>query len=116
MLLPVLGWIIGIATCAKSRQEEADFVLSFVGVHISGKFSQTHLVRKFMDSCDIKFLLLNSPPTGTKRMCRIQVGAGTTFRLAGKTFGLAIHGDHCGAIIGVGGGLKIRQRGAVSVI
>jgi hypothetical protein len=71
MLLPVLGWIIGIATCAKLRQEGADFVLSFVGVHISGEFSQTYLVRKFMASCDIKFLLCNPPLTGTKRMCGI---------------------------------------------
>jgi hypothetical protein len=116
MLLPVLGWIIGIATCTKLRQDEADFVLSFVGVHIFSKFTQTQLVRKFMASCDIKFLLRNPPLTGTKHMCGIQVEAATTFGLARTTFGLALHGDHCGAIIGVGGGLEISQRGAVGMI
>ncbi len=107
MLSPVLERIIGIATCAKLRQEGTDFVLSFVGVHISGKFAQTHSVRKFMASCDVKFLLRNPPLTGTKHVCGIQVGAGKTFGLAGTTFGLAVRGDHCGAIIGVGGGLEI---------
>ncbi len=107
MPLPVLGWIIGIKTCAKSRQEGADFVLSFVGVHISSKFAQTHSVRKFIASCDIKFLLCNTPLTGTKCMCGMQVGAGSTFGLVGIMFGLAVHGDRRGAIIEVGGGVGI---------
>ena len=107
MLLPVVGLTIGISTCTKSRQEGVDFVLSFVRVHISGKFAQAHSVRKIMASCDIKFLLRNLLSTGTKCTCGIQVGAGTTFGLAGTLFGLIVLGDCPGAIIGVGGGLGI---------
>ncbi len=72
------------------------------------EFAQTHLVRKCMASCGIKILLRSPPSTGTKHMCGMQVGAGTTFGLARTTFGLPVHGDHRGAIIGVGGGLGIR--------
>ncbi len=50
ILLPVVGWTIGIRTCEKLRQEGADIFLSFIRVHIPGEFSQTHLVRKFMAS------------------------------------------------------------------
>ena len=107
MLLPVVGLTIGIATCAKLRQEGVDFVLSFVEVHISRKFAQAHSLRIVMASCDIKFLLRNPPSTGTKRTCGIQVGAGTTFGLARTRFGLVILGDRCRAIIGVGSGLGI---------
>jgi hypothetical protein len=49
-------------------------------------------------------------------MCGTQVGAGTMFGFVGTTFGLAVLGDCCGAIIGVGGGLGISQHGAVGVI
>ncbi len=69
-----------------------------------------------MASCDIKFLLCNPPSTGKKRTCEIQVGARTTFGLTRTTFGLAVYGDSCGAIIGVGSGLEIRGRGAMGVI
>ncbi len=114
--LPVVWWTIGISTCTKSMQEGANFILSFVGVHIPGEFSQTHLVRKFVASCDIKFLLRNPPSTGTKRMCGTRVGTGTMFGFAGMRFGLAVCGDHRGAIIGVDGGLGISQRGLVGMI
>ncbi len=69
-----------------------------------------------MASCDVKFLVCNPPLTETKCACGIQVGAGMTFGLAGTTFGLAVHGDRCRAIIRVGGGLEIRQCGAVGMI
>jgi hypothetical protein len=91
-------------------------VLSFVRVHTSIEFTQAHLKRKFMAFCDIKFLLRNPPLTGTRHTCRIQVGAGMTFGLAWTTCGLVVHEDCHGAIIGVGGGLKISQHGAVGVI
>jgi hypothetical protein len=39
-----------ILTWAKSKQEDADLDLSFVGVNTLGEFAQTNLVRKFIAS------------------------------------------------------------------
>jgi hypothetical protein len=37
--LPVVGWTMGIATWAKSRQDRVVFVFSFAGVYMSGEFA-----------------------------------------------------------------------------
>jgi hypothetical protein len=53
MVLSVVGctMAMGIATCAKSKQEGAVFDdVSFVGVKMLGKFAQTHLVRNVIAS------------------------------------------------------------------
>jgi hypothetical protein len=45
-----MGCTMGIATCAKSKQNGAEFDLSFEGVKTLGEFAQMHLVRKFTTS------------------------------------------------------------------
>ncbi len=105
----MVGCTIDIATCAKSRHDGADLALSFVGVQISGKLAQTHLVRKFIASCDIKFLFRKPPSTGTKRTCGIHVGLGTMVSPA-------VQGDCRGIVIGGGGGFAIKRLGAVGVM
>jgi len=41
---------MGIATCVKSKQDGAEFDLSFEGVKTLGEFAQTHLVRNVIAS------------------------------------------------------------------
>jgi hypothetical protein len=89
---------MGIAICCRSKHDGVDLGLSFAGVHTSGKLAHTHLVRKLMASCEIKFLFCSPLSIGQKRIQGIRVATG------GGVAGVAVWGDLCGATtVGVGG-------------
>ncbi len=71
-----MGCTIGIATCAKLRQEGADLDLSLDGVNTLVELAQMHLVSKLMVSCDITFLLCTPPSMGMKRKRGMRVALG----------------------------------------
>jgi hypothetical protein len=105
--LPVVGWTMGIATWEKSRQDRAVFVFSFVGVDMSGEFSQTHLVSKVIASCEIMFCRRTPPLIGTNRMCGRRIGAagfvvdkvlGDCLKVVGQSWGCISIG--CQVVIG----------------
>jgi hypothetical protein len=75
MVLPVVGWTIGIATCFKSRHFGAAVGQSLEGVKISRDFAHTHSVRKFIASWLIMLCRCKPPLIGTQRTCGNQVGA-----------------------------------------
>jgi hypothetical protein len=75
MVLPVVGWTIGIATCFKSRHVGAAVGRSLEGVKISGELAHTHSVRKFIASWLIMLCLCKPPSIGTKQTRGNQVGA-----------------------------------------
>ncbi len=62
----VVGCTIGLATCARSKQEGLAFEHSFVGEKMSGEFAHTHSVRKLIASWDIMLLCWMLPSMGTK--------------------------------------------------
>ena len=107
MVLPVVGWTIGVAICCRSRPACVDVEFNFDGVQTSGELAQTFSVRKLIASCDTKLLWLHKPPSiGTNRIrgrtvdvrCRwffVSVG-----RLAASC---CIRVDLRGATVGVGG-------------
>jgi hypothetical protein len=66
---PVEECTIGLATCARSKQEGLTFEHSFVGGEMLGEFALTHSVRKLMASWDIMLLCGMLPSMGTKRTC-----------------------------------------------
>ncbi len=88
-----------IATWAKSKQEDPDLDLSFVGVNTSGKFAQRHLVRKFIAFRNKKFLLHAPPLIGTNHTCGICIAIGGAFA------GVVILGDGTGQRQELGEGL-----------
>jgi hypothetical protein len=75
MVLPVVGWTIGIATCFKSRHVGAAVGWSLEGVKISSEFAHTHSVRKFIASWLIMLCSCKPPLIGTKQTRGIPVGA-----------------------------------------
>jgi hypothetical protein len=87
----------------------AIFDLSSAGVNTSGELAHTHLIRKFIASCDIMFLFCNPLLIETKRIHGICVGLG-------MAMGVAVRGDCQGAVTKFGVGTRTRQRRAMGVI
>jgi hypothetical protein len=75
MVLPVVGWTIGMANGFKSKHFGVEVGRGLDGVNMSGEFAHTHSVRKFMASWLIMLCLCMPPLIGTKRICGIQVCA-----------------------------------------
>jgi hypothetical protein len=61
MVLTIVGWTIGQATCLRSKQEGFAFGQSSFGKYISGELAHMHSMRKLMASCDIMSLCLTHP-------------------------------------------------------
>jgi hypothetical protein len=109
MVLPVLGWTIGQATCSRSKQEGFDFGHSFLGQKISGEMAQMHSVRKLMASWYVMLLCLFPLSIGTKRTLGIRVGMG-------RVVAFCVQGDKCGVGAGVGGTSEMTHLITVQVI
>jgi hypothetical protein len=101
MVLPVVGWTIGQATCSRSKQEGFSFGQSFLGQYVSGELARMHSVRKLMASCDIMLLCLTPPSIGMKRTLGRWVGVGIVIACR-------IQGDQRGVGVSVGGATGAR--------
>jgi hypothetical protein len=89
---------MGIAICCRSKHDGVDLGLSFAGVNTSGELAHTHLVRKLMASCEMKFLFHTPPTIGWKHIQGIHVVT------RGGVAGVVVRGDLRGATtVGVSG-------------